>query len=68
MAKIVVTTHNKPATEAKEAFVSSINLELTQRQIDYLLCTTIMNLDPQDIIRTALDKWIDEQTGDDNGL
>ena len=37
-------------------------LRLTQRQLDYLGCAVIMQMDAQDLIRMALDKWITEQT------
>ena len=49
----------KPKGDAP--LVSQINLWLTQRQADYLLCAAAMKLDSQDIVRMALDKWIDEK-------
>ena len=41
-----------------------IFLRLTDRQLDYLGCAAILQLDSQDLIRMALDRWIDEQTGE----
>ena len=49
----------KPKGDAP--LVSQINLWLTQRQADYLLCAAAMKLDSQNIVRMALDKWIDEK-------
>ena len=51
----------KPKGDAP--LVSQINLWLTQRQADYLLCAAAMKLDSQDIVRMALDKWIEGQEG-----
>ena len=44
-----------------------INLWLTERQHTYLGCAAIMKLDPQDLVRRALDKWIEEQAGGPSG-
>ena len=52
----------KPKGDAP--LVSQINLWLTQRQADYLLCAAAMKRDSQDIVRMALDKWIAEQAGE----
>ena len=52
----------KPKGDAP--LVSQINLWLTQRQADYLLCAAALKLDSQDIVRMALDKWIAEQAGE----
>ena len=41
-----------------------IFLRLTQRQLDYLGCAAILNLDAQDLVRMALDNWINEQAGE----
>lgn len=60
MAETSKTTRKKP-TEAKEVIVSSLNVGLTQRQADYLLCAGLLKLNAQDLIRKALDQWIDEQ-------
>lgn len=46
-----------------EAFPAQLLLRITQRQADYLGCAAILSLDPQDLVRMALDKWIDEQAG-----
>ena len=60
MAETSKTTRKKP-TKAKEVIVSSLNVGLTQRQADYLLCASLLKLDAQDLVRKALDQWIDEQ-------
>ena len=60
MAETAKTIRKKP-TGTKEVIVSSLNVGLTQRQADYLLCASLLKLNAQDLIRKALDQWIDEQ-------
>jgi len=31
-------------------------------KVDYLRCAAALDLDPQDLVRMALERWIDEQT------
>lgn len=53
----------RPPKNPNEPLITQISLRITQRQSDYLLCASAVKLDPQDIVRAALDEYIERLTG-----
>ena len=51
----------RPTKAAEPLSDDVISFRPTVRQSDYLKIVAVTRLEPADVVRTALDKWIDEQ-------